>query len=122
MPTIYVLSAYARSASKSRYHETTASRSHTSSSRRNRSICTTQSSERSSSHFTVLHPFLSSFGVLLTCQLRLLALGLGLPEDALVDLHGYSSVGESYSEAFVLRSSRLPTIFSFASAVHEIVE
>ncbi|KAK0235420.1 Clavaminate synthase-like protein [Armillaria nabsnona] len=30
----------------------------------------------------------------------LLALGLGLPEDALVDLHGYSSVGESYGEVF----------------------
>ncbi|KAF7343273.1 Clavaminate synthase-like protein [Mycena venus] len=37
------------------------------------------------SHFNVLHPIL-----------RLLALGLELPEDALVDLHGYSSVGETY--------------------------
>ncbi|KAK0495457.1 Clavaminate synthase-like protein [Armillaria luteobubalina] len=36
-------------------------------------------------HLNVLHPIL-----------RLLALGLSLPEDALVDLHGYSSVGESY--------------------------
>ncbi|KAJ7178169.1 Clavaminate synthase-like protein [Mycena filopes] len=36
-------------------------------------------------HFNVLHPIL-----------RLLALGLELPEDALVDLHGYSSVGETY--------------------------
>ncbi|KAJ7672421.1 hypothetical protein DFH06DRAFT_1319843 [Mycena polygramma] len=37
------------------------------------------------SHFNVLHPVL-----------RLLALGLELPEDALVDMHGYSSVGETY--------------------------
>jgi len=36
-------------------------------------------------HFNVLHPIL-----------RLLALGLELPEDALVDLHGFSSVGETY--------------------------
>ncbi|KAK0458639.1 Clavaminate synthase-like protein [Desarmillaria tabescens] len=35
-------------------------------------------------HFNVLHPIL-----------RLLALGLGLPENALVDIHGYSSVGET---------------------------
>ncbi|KAK0235432.1 Clavaminate synthase-like protein [Armillaria nabsnona] len=54
-------------------------------------------------HLNVLHPILRfcilfslHLVVLLTCQLRLLALGLGLPEDALVDLHGYSSVGESY--------------------------
>ncbi|KAK7042577.1 Clavaminate synthase-like protein [Favolaschia claudopus] len=36
-------------------------------------------------HFNVLHPVL-----------RLLALGLELPEDALVDMHGYSAVGETY--------------------------
>ncbi|KAJ6552201.1 hypothetical protein DFH09DRAFT_1167358 [Mycena vulgaris] len=36
-------------------------------------------------HFNVLHPIL-----------RLLALGLELPEDALVDMHGFSSVGETY--------------------------
>ncbi|KAJ7915162.1 hypothetical protein B0H13DRAFT_1610781 [Mycena leptocephala] len=36
-------------------------------------------------HFDVLHPIL-----------RLLALGLELPEDALVNLHGFSSVGETY--------------------------
>ncbi|KAF8214422.1 hypothetical protein K438DRAFT_1562644 [Mycena galopus ATCC 62051] len=36
-------------------------------------------------HFNVLHPIL-----------RLLALGLELPEDALVDLHGFSSVGETW--------------------------
>ncbi|KAK0438211.1 Clavaminate synthase-like protein [Armillaria borealis] len=38
-------------------------------------------------HFNVLHPIL-----------RLLALGLGLPENTLVDIHGYSSVGETFSE------------------------
>ncbi|KAJ6453599.1 Clavaminate synthase-like protein [Mycena sanguinolenta] len=36
-------------------------------------------------HFNVLHPIL-----------RLLALGLELPEEALVDLHGFESVGETY--------------------------
>ncbi|PBK58476.1 Clavaminate synthase-like protein [Armillaria solidipes] len=36
-------------------------------------------------HLNVLHPIL-----------RLLALGLGLPEDTLVNIHGYSSVGETY--------------------------
>ncbi|KAJ7243604.1 hypothetical protein B0H12DRAFT_1203715 [Mycena haematopus] len=36
-------------------------------------------------HFNVLHPIL-----------RLLALGLELPEEALVNLHGFSSVGETY--------------------------
>ncbi|KAJ7111491.1 Clavaminate synthase-like protein [Mycena epipterygia] len=36
-------------------------------------------------HFNVLHPIL-----------RLLALGLELPEDELVNLHGFSSVGETY--------------------------
>ncbi|KAK0187440.1 Clavaminate synthase-like protein [Armillaria mellea] len=36
-------------------------------------------------HFNVLHPIL-----------RLLARGLGLPENALVDIHGYSSVGETF--------------------------
>ncbi|KAF7368490.1 hypothetical protein MVEN_00172200 [Mycena venus] len=36
-------------------------------------------------HFNVLHQIL-----------RLLALGLELPEDTLVNLHGFSSVGESY--------------------------
>ncbi|KAJ7766299.1 Clavaminate synthase-like protein [Mycena maculata] len=36
-------------------------------------------------HFNVLH-----------LVLRLLALGLELPEDVLVDLHGFSSVGETY--------------------------
>ncbi|KAK7042536.1 Clavaminate synthase-like protein [Favolaschia claudopus] len=36
-------------------------------------------------HFNILHPVL-----------RLLAIGLELPEDALVDLHGYSAVGETY--------------------------
>ncbi|KAJ7025423.1 Clavaminate synthase-like protein [Mycena alexandri] len=39
-------------------------------------------------HFNVLHPIL-----------RLLALGLELPEDALVDLHGFSSVGETYGNS-----------------------
>ncbi|KAK0209350.1 Clavaminate synthase-like protein [Armillaria fumosa] len=38
-------------------------------------------------HFNVLHPIL-----------RLLALGLGLPENTLVDIHGYPSVGETFSE------------------------
>lgn len=36
-------------------------------------------------HFNVLHPIL-----------RLLALSFGLPENALVDIHGYSSVGETF--------------------------
>ncbi|GLB39565.1 putative non-haem dioxygenase in morphine synthesis N-terminal [Lyophyllum shimeji] len=36
-------------------------------------------------HFNVLHPIL-----------RLLALGLELPEDTLVNCHGYDAVGESY--------------------------
>ncbi|KAK0474635.1 Clavaminate synthase-like protein [Armillaria novae-zelandiae] len=36
-------------------------------------------------HLNVLHPIL-----------RLLALGLGLPEDTLVNIHGYSSVGDTY--------------------------
>ncbi|KAF8056292.1 Clavaminate synthase-like protein [Lyophyllum atratum] len=36
-------------------------------------------------HFNVLHPIL-----------RLLALGLELPEDVLVDCHGYAAVGETY--------------------------
>ncbi|KAJ6453604.1 hypothetical protein C8R45DRAFT_633449 [Mycena sanguinolenta] len=36
-------------------------------------------------HFNVLHPIL-----------RLLALGLELPEETLVDLHGFESVGETY--------------------------
>ncbi|KAJ6625125.1 Clavaminate synthase-like protein [Mycena sp. CBHHK59/15] len=36
-------------------------------------------------HFNVLHPIL-----------RLLALGLELPEDELVNIHGFSSVGETY--------------------------
>ncbi|KAJ7111492.1 Clavaminate synthase-like protein [Mycena epipterygia] len=36
-------------------------------------------------HFNVLHPIL-----------RLLALGLELPEDEFVNLHGFSSVGETY--------------------------
>ncbi|KAJ7025422.1 Clavaminate synthase-like protein [Mycena alexandri] len=36
-------------------------------------------------HFNILHPVL-----------RLLALGLELPEDALVNLHGFSSVGETH--------------------------
>ncbi|KAJ7092790.1 hypothetical protein B0H15DRAFT_162501 [Mycena belliarum] len=36
-------------------------------------------------HFNVLHPIL-----------RLLALGLELPEDALVNFHGFSAVGETY--------------------------
>ncbi|KAK0481266.1 Clavaminate synthase-like protein [Armillaria novae-zelandiae] len=38
-------------------------------------------------HLNVLHPIL-----------RLLALGLGLPEDTLVNMHGYSSVGDTYGE------------------------
>ncbi|KAF7366895.1 hypothetical protein MSAN_00948200 [Mycena sanguinolenta] len=37
-------------------------------------------------HFNVLHPIL-----------RLLALGLELPEEALVNIHGFSSVGETYA-------------------------
>lgn len=38
------------------------------------------------SHFNVLHPIL-----------KLLALGLELPEDTFVNIHGYSSVGETYA-------------------------
>ncbi|TFK69864.1 Clavaminate synthase-like protein [Pluteus cervinus] len=37
-------------------------------------------------HFNVLHPIL-----------RLLARGLELPEDTLVDLHGFSAIGETYA-------------------------
>ncbi|KAF8183014.1 hypothetical protein K438DRAFT_1908006 [Mycena galopus ATCC 62051] len=40
-------------------------------------------------HFNVLHPVL-----------RLLARGLELPEDALVDLHRFSSAGETYSKCY----------------------
>ncbi|KAJ7725543.1 hypothetical protein B0H16DRAFT_1665841 [Mycena metata] len=42
-------------------------------------------------HFNVLHQIL-----------RLLALGLELPEDALVNLHGFSSVGESYGNSSMI--------------------
>ncbi|KAJ7206475.1 Clavaminate synthase-like protein [Mycena pura] len=45
------------------------------------------------SHFNVLHPVL-----------RLLAIGLGLPEDELVDLHGFSSVGETWDHILTLNS------------------
>ncbi|KAJ7581201.1 Clavaminate synthase-like protein [Mycena floridula] len=41
-------------------------------------------------HLNVLHPIL-----------KLLALGLELPEDALVDLHGYSDVGETFHNRIV---------------------
>ncbi|KAH8080736.1 Clavaminate synthase-like protein [Cristinia sonorae] len=37
-------------------------------------------------HLNVLHPIL-----------RLLALGMGLPEETFVDIHGYGAVGETYS-------------------------
>lgn len=33
---------------------------------------------------------------------RLLALGLELPEETLVDLHGYSAVGETYGNKHYL--------------------
>ncbi|KAJ7835315.1 hypothetical protein B0H13DRAFT_2240094 [Mycena leptocephala] len=42
-------------------------------------------------HFNVLHPIL-----------RLIALGLELLEDALVDLHGFSSVGETYGNCLIV--------------------
>lgn len=30
---------------------------------------------------------------------RLLAIGLGLPEETFVDMHGYDAVGETYGES-----------------------
>lgn len=72
-------------------------------------------------HLNVLHPLLRFVPHLLPAlfpaeqTFRLLALGLGLEENRLVDLHGYSAVGESYGAFFqiVWRRSSNPSIVRF---------
>lgn len=58
-------------------------------------------------YLNVLHPILQfriifslrSVSYLLANQVLALR-GLGLPEDALVNMHGYSSVGDTYGKTF----------------------
>lgn len=51
---------------------------------------------------------------------RLLALGLELPEDALTDIHGYSSSGETYGSPAFLEAQTYPNPGGY-SQIHEIV-
>lgn len=53
---------------------------------------------------------------------RLLAIGLGLPEETFVDMHGYDAVGETYGEPifwFEFISARAHAYYH--SPFHEIV-
>jgi hypothetical protein len=58
--------------------------------------------------------------ILKSCS-RLLALGLELPEDALVNLHGFSSVGETYGNWLMLLARASVHKPFFESQIHEIV-
>lgn len=65
-------------------------------------------------HFRVLHPVLrhvritrwTSSNNLISIISRLLALGLELPEETFVDIHGYDAVGEAYGTSQRVSYSR----------------
>ena len=69
-------------------------------------------------HFRFLHRA-NIFNFL--CALRLLALGLELPEDTLVNLHGYSAVGETSGKVIDLHQTQFNFDALYDSALHEIV-
>ena len=51
---------------------------------------------------------------------RLLALGLGLPEESFAKLHGYSAIGESYGASYNAYTLEFLNAYPF-SAIYEIV-
>ncbi len=51
----------------------------------------------------------------------MLALGLELPEDTLVNLHGFSAIGETWGKVIGLHDMQFSSDVLYDSALHEIV-